>query len=372
MKLNKLIVIALALLMVVCAAVACGAPDETTAPDGTNSPDVTTAPDAEHVHNYVDAVIIAPTCYTIGKSVKWCSCGDMLAGSEMPVPLLEHDATEVSCTEDSVCKLCGTVLVEKFGHTFAETVVTEATCATGGEVATKCVRCGEAGETRIIAAGHDFDTSAIKVTKGDVSALCSRCGASSSLLAGQPKLKIDFDSAADLDALSALGLTPRYSSPDAIKFEGGACQPNGALFVGYQPEFLTSMSKYVVSFDFKLTEQGRSGGDSIFSYCSKNPNTYNWIVKFYQVDGVLSTVTSGFNSSNSVPAAQGEWYNLIAIVDNSTGGKATVYINGVNIGTIGTINHASGRTDFELRFGDIPNNAPSRPYFDNFKLVEIK
>ena len=367
MKLNKLIVIALALLMVVCAFAACGTPDET------NNPDVTNAPDAEHVHNYVDAVVIAPTCSTIGKSMKWCSCGDILEGSEMPVPLLMHEATEVTCTEDSVCKLCGTVLVEKFGHTFAETVVAEATCATGGEVATKCVRCGEAGETRIIAGGHDFDTSAIKVTKGDVSATCTKCGASASILTGEHKLKIDFDSASDLDALSALGLTTRYSSPDAVKFDGGACQPNCALFVGYEPEFITSMSKYVVSFDFKLTEQGRTnGGDSIFSYCSKNPNTYNWIVKFYQVDGVLSTATSGFNSSNSVPATQGEWYNLVAIVDNSTGGKATVYIDGVNIGTIGTINHSSGRTDFEFRFGDIPNNCPSKPYFNNFKIVEIK
>ena len=369
MKLNKLIIIALALLMVVCAFAACGAPDETTAPDGTNSPDVTNAPDAEHVHNYVDAVIIAPTCNTIGKSVKWCSCGDMLAGSEMPVPLLEHDATEVNCTQDSVCKLCGTVLIEKFGHTFVETVVTEATCATGGEVSTKCVRCGAAGETKVVLPGHDFDASDIKVTKGDISALCTKCGTSSSLLSGESALKLDFDSVEELDALAGF----EVEKPADIKFENGACQPNGALWIAYEPEFLTSMSKYAISFDFKLSEQGRTnGGDSIFSYCSKNPATYNWIVKFYQADGVLSTATSGFNSSNSVPATQGEWYNLIAVIDNSTGGKATVYINGVNIGTVGTINHASGRTDFRLRFGDIPNNAPSKPYFDNFKLIELK
>ena len=143
MKLNKLIVIALALLMVVCAFAACGTPDET------NNPDVTNAPDTEHVHNYVDAVVIAPTCSTIGKSMKWCSCGDTLEGSEMPVPLLMHDATEVTCTEDAVCGICGHIGTVAPGHTWAEevwTVVTAPTTEADGVKSRECSVCGTVTE----------------------------------------------------------------------------------------------------------------------------------------------------------------------------------------------------------------------------------
>ena len=363
MKITKIAVLALALSALVCAFAACGTPDNTALP-----PETEPLAEAPHVHNYVETEVVEPTCYSIGKSAKACECGDILADSEMPVPMLYHDATDVNCTEDSVCKLCGEVIIEKFGHTYAETVVTVASCTSEGKITTKCVRCGEDGETKTIPAGHSFDTDNVKVLNGDVSATCTKCGKSASLLSGTPVLKLDFDSAEELYNLSSFAVR----KPAGIQYENGACRPGDALWIDYDPATITSMEKYVISLDFKLTGQGRTnGGDSIFSFCAKNPNTYTWMVKLYQTAGVLSTATDNFDASNSVPATVGEWYNFVAIVDNSTR-YAEIYINGVNIGRMYTINYESGRTDFSFRFGDMPNNAPSKPYFDNFKLVEIK
>ena len=365
----KKLLIALLVLVLALSLLACGdtTTDETTLPDETEP---TVGPSGEHIHNYVDAVILAPTCTSLGKSAKQCSCGDILTDSEMPLPFALHDANEVSCTEDSVCKTCGKLLVEKYGHNLVETVVSVASCNTAGEITTKCSRCGVDGDKKVIPAGHSFDTNAITIAKGDVTATCTKCGTKSSLLAGTPALALTFDSAAELDALSGF----KVEKVSGIKFDNGAVQPNGGLWFGYSRELVTSMSKFVVSFDFKLVEQGQTTrGESIITFVSKTPADYKWLVKFYQADGVLSTASGGFNATNSVPATQGKWYNFVAIVDVATN-KATVYIDGVNIGTANVPNHNNESvSDFFIRLYDImPGNGISNPYFDNFKLVEIK
>ena len=367
----KKLLIALLVLVLALALFACGTPDETTIPDETTAPinDDTTVDPGNHTHDHIETVILAPTCTSLGQSGKKCSCGDVLDDSVLPLPFATHDANQATCTEDSVCRTCGKVLVEKYGHFFVETVVKEVSCTSAGEITTKCSRCGITGETKVIHAYHQFDMETLKVSKGNVSATCSKCGVNVSLLSATPELELNFDSAAELNALSGF----KVEKPSGLKFENGACQvAGGALWLGYEREFVTSMSKFIISFDFKLMEQGMTTrGESIFSFTAATPADYKGIVKFYQASGVLSTVGSGFNESNSVSATQGKWYNLVAVVDTATS-KATVYIDGVNIGTSDITNHANERhTNFRFRFFDIPANATSNPYFDNFKLIKI-
>ena len=366
----KKILIALLVALLALALVACGGDttDETTLPTGEVADSDTPG---THIHSYVETVIVAPTCTSLGKSAKQCSCGDVEEGSEMPLPFAVHDANEVNCTDDSVCKTCGKVLVEKYGHNYIETVVSVASCTTTGEITTKCSRCGLAGETKVIPAGHDYDTTALKISKTDITASCKKCGVSQSLLTAAPAIKLDFDSVAEFDTLKAAGF--KADKPSAAKLENSALQPNGPLFIGYDASFVTGMSKFVISFDFKLAEQGQTHrGESIFTFVA-DPGIYGWIAKFYQADGVISTASSGFTAANSYPVTQGKWYNLTAIVDVASR-AVNVYIDGTSIGSVSMPDHASAaNSNFRFRIYDaMPGNGTSNPYFDNFKVVEIK
>lgn len=349
--------------------VACGeATNDTTLPTGGETDPVVGEDTGDgHVHSFVETVTLEPTCTSLGKKEMKCACG-AVDGDAMPLPFAPHDAKEATCTEDSVCATCGKVLVEKYGHLYVDSIVTELTCTTDGVAKSTCHRCGDSTET-VLKAAHNFDYNNLTVSKGAVSSKCTKCGAVANFEEGKMILKLDGDSEAELANYSNLKIT----KPDAINYVDGAFQPMGALWFGYQPELLTSCNKVLVSFDFKLTAEGHTHrGESIFSFVAGR-SSYNWLIKYYQKDGVVSTADAGFNSSNSVPATLNKWYNLTAIIDMSTN-KASVYIDGVNIGTKTIPNHTDAKfnNNFELRFFDVKSNGISMPLFDNFKLVEIK
>lgn len=366
----KKILITLFVLVLAFALVACGNSDETTLSDDGTDPVVTPGPGDEHVHNFVETVTLAPTCTSLGKSAKQCACGLTEEGSEMPLPFAVHNANEVSCTEDSVCKTCGKMLVEKYGHNYIETVVTVASCTSTGETTTKCGRCGLVGETKVIPAGHDFDLNALVISKGAVNATCKKCGTTANFVEGAtPFFKLDFDSAAEIDALTNFKVT----KPNNITYADGAGKIEGALWLEYPAEFITSVPKFVLSFDFKLTQTGLTHrGESIFSFVAGG-SAYNWLVKYYEADKVLSTSDGARNENNSVPAELNKWYNLTAIVDTATN-NINVYIDGVSLGTRQLPDHTNATYGgkFELRFFDGKSNGVSTPIFDNFKMIEIK
>ena len=147
---KKFLLFALVLVMAL-AIVACGpSGNETTAPAGDNPPVVDDNP-SSHVHAYVEAVTLEPTCTSLGKKVMKCECGEVEEGSEMPVPFAMHDAKDATCTEDSVCATCGKLLVEKYGHLYVDSVVTAASCTVEGlaSFSKKCILYGSEGNVKV-------------------------------------------------------------------------------------------------------------------------------------------------------------------------------------------------------------------------------
>ena len=226
---KKFLLFALVLVMAL-AIVACGpSGNETTAPAGDNPPVVDDNP-STHVHAYVEAVTLEPTCTSLGKKVMKCECGEVEEGSEMPVPFAMHDAKDATCTEDSVCATCGKLLVEKYGHLFVDSVITEATCTADGLAKSECYRCGSKEET-VVKAAHAYDLTKISVSKEGVASTCTKCGQTAKFGEQNPILKLDFDSEAEFANYPAFAVT----KPEGMKYEGSALQTNGALWLKYAP-----------------------------------------------------------------------------------------------------------------------------------------
>lgn len=366
---KKLLLCMLVLIMTV-ALIACGGTsDDTTLPTGDDTQPVgNDTAGGDHVHAYEEVITLAPTCTSLGKKVMKCACG-ATEGDELPVPFAMHDAKDATCTEDSVCATCGKVLVEKYGHLYVDSVVTEATCTTNGLAKSACHRCGDSTETTI-EAGHSFDLTKLTVSKGSVGSTCTKCGQTANFKEGTPILKLDFDSADELSkypAFTKSGSTPTYSN--------GSARMGGSVLLEYSPEVITSAPKLLLSFDFQMVDEGRTNrGESIFSFLATptgGSTGYNWIVKYYEADHVFSTADSGHTPANSVEAKRGKWYNCTAIID-TVSGEISVYIDGVNIGTKKLADHSKDGK-YQIRLYDaMPNNGTSNPMYDSLKLVEIK
>ena len=154
--------------------------------------------------------------------------------------------------------------------------------------------------------------------------------------------------------------------------------------MGYDVDKIKSLPLYMISFDFKLMADGHATkGESIFTYIGgithniEKPGTkqeWVWAFKYYESNGIVSTVMQGFTDSNSIKVEKGEWINFIGIVDNATR-QLKVYINGTYIGarTIHDYSNPEFGGAFCMRLYDaVPVNGTSVPLFDNFKIVEIK
>lgn len=353
-----LLVALMAVVLISCG----GTGDDTTLPNGG---DDTTNPN--HVHSYVETVTLEPTCTSFGKKVMKCSCG-AIEGDEMPIPFAAHDAKDATCTEDSVCAVCGKVLVEKYGHLFVDTVVSEVSCTTDGVSKSTCNRCGLSNEI-VIKAGHSIDNASTVVSDGKVSGKCTKCGNAVTLEEKNTLIKLDFDDENEFSKYPAFTV----SKPDGMAYKDSMVQLGGPLWLKYSADTIPQDGKLLLSFDFKLSTEGYTHrGESIFSFVAGR-SMWDWLIKYYQANGVISTANNGFNSSNSISVEIGEWYNFTGIIDTATN-EISVYIDGVNIGTrpIPDHNDASYGGVFELRFFDGSTNGISNPYFDNFKFVELK
>lgn len=192
MKFTKLTLVALLLALFVCAFVACGggkdtetnAPEtnapETNAPD-TNAPE-TDPPETEHVHD-IEVQIIPATCTERGYEKEVCkTCEEVV--STKPIKEIDHTpVAAATCTDDSVCSVCQTVITPALGHSYGEGVVTtEATCAAAGAMTKTCATCQGTVVEPIAKLKHTIATptetkAATISTAGYEKGACSLCGA---------------------------------------------------------------------------------------------------------------------------------------------------------------------------------------------------
>ena len=213
--------------------------------------------------------------------------------------------------------------------------------------------------------------SALTVSKGTVSSTCKKCGLKNTFAETKTILKLDFDGEQEFANFPSY----KFTLPSDAKFEGGTLRAGGAFTIEYDSSLIASASQVLVSFDFKMMDEGRTNrGESLFSFLATptgGSTAYNWIVKYYEADGTFSTADSGHTAANSVKAERGKWYNCTALVNPATK-QISVYIDGVNIGTKQLPDQSvAGKFLFRI-YDAMPSNGTSNPAFDNIKIVEVK
>ena len=154
---------------------------------------------AEHVHNYVNPVVVEPTCTQKGYTKYQCSgCEKAKIDKNSYTKALGHDselknAKEATCKEagytgDEVCKVCGTTIkkgrtIRKLAHTYDEGKITTApTCEAEGTKTYTCTACGTTRTEPIPAAGHSWSgwktvREATDTEDGLQERTCASCGA---------------------------------------------------------------------------------------------------------------------------------------------------------------------------------------------------
>jgi hypothetical protein len=112
-------------------------------------------------HNYGPwETVTEPACGKEGKSQRICR-NDSSHVETQPIPALNHEPTEATCTEASVCKLCGAELSPALGHDWKDATYTEPKT---------CRRCGTTvGNVRGYISGDDIEEnlSDEKITLGE-------------------------------------------------------------------------------------------------------------------------------------------------------------------------------------------------------------
>ena len=373
----KKYLIALMVLVLALALVACGETADTTVP-------ATDAPETEHVHSFTEEIIPA-TCSTTGKVVTACACGEVQ--SEAEIPLADHTASALDCEKDTVCTVCNTVLAEKTGHIFgASEVVTAATCGTAGKEKGACLSCGKVVENEIPATGHIIAAgAALTKVDGGFATTCGSCNQSVTLKESEVLFKLTFDGdVAEEAAKYDAGLS--LFKPETINVVDGAIKIVDAKTLVYldidDPSKIASNSVVMMSFDLTLTKEISAGSKaSVFSllnffYNGKNnyqgTTGWGWALKHNADLGkfVITTDNAKVTDATSYAVELNTKYNIQLVFDTNAKG-CFVFINGTCIGKSVEAATFAGLKDAVacLRFGD----GPAAGYvYDNFAITVLK
>ena len=374
----KKYLIAIMVLVLALALVACGSTGDDT------TPDQGTEPPAEHVHAYVDDIIPA-TCIATGKVVSKCECGDIQ--SETELPLADHTASALDCDKDTVCTVCNTVLAEKTGHIFTETtVVTAATCASAGKEQGVCISCGKTVENEIPATGHVVG-GAITMVDGSFKSTCTVCSQAVTLKADTPAFLLDFEKDVATQSANSIGLSVYKPEEWTIAEANGSnvftLGDGKPYYINIDdPAKLSALGTFVISFDYTTTKEAAAG--SAASVISILTNAYNgktdtsktgwgWMLKLVEDADKLATVNKvdALTATNSIAVERNVKYNVQIVI--SPANKAThTFINGTYIGTSNQVKMPVGEipaASASIRFGDGP---VCGHVIDNFAISALK
>ena len=388
----KKILIAVMVLVVALAVVACGGEDAPKTPVGDDTPatdagndDVTDAPaGADHVHAYEEKVEVG-TCTTAGKVTMICECGDIQ--SEIDTGFANHTESVRDCEKDTVCTVCGTVLEEKTGHFVAAyTAETAATCATAGKEKGTCENCGKVIEREVPATGHVL-SGAITISGGSFTTSCSGCGQSVTLTAQTPAFQLTFEGDVAAEGVNDIGLEvyqpEKWKTADFNGSKAFTVDPTKPFYINIKdPAKLAALGTFVISFDYtSTTEAAADTAGSIFSLLvngyngqtSTSTTKWGWIIKYIENADKIATINNADNlsASNSIDAPHGTTFKVQIVV--SPANKAThTFINGTYIGNSGQVYAAIAEIPAEsacFRFGDGPTLGH---VIDNFTISALK
>ncbi len=375
----KKILIALMVLVVALALVACGG-----TPDVSVSGDDQTTPPEEHVHAYEEELIPA-TCTATGKVITKCACGDVQSETELPVA--DHVQSVVVCDQDTVCTVCGAVLAEKTGHNIASAeVVTEATCSVPGKEKGACTTCGNIVESEIPASGHKANKNSVwTLVQGGYSTTCVSCNQTASFKEDTPVLSLTFEEAYD-DEIAKYPLFKKAGKFTIVDDTDG--DKAGAVDTAWldvvDNAAMHALGSYVVTFDMVLTKDLAAGKDfpifSILTYFAEGKShvggTTGWgyALRFNEDADKISTISAGTDLSkhtdkNSIAVEKNAKYTVQLIFSEGSA-NFDVFVNGKYLGKSGAkVTNFYDGTLTSLRFGDV---AKESLVFDNIKICGIK
>ena len=357
-----------------------GEPKETDAPQT----------DAPHIHSFVDEVTPA-SCIAEGKVTPKCSCGE--TGEEVVIPKLSHVAKEVNCEADTLCGVCGAVIAPATGHNMlVNEVISQATCATGGNVAAICSICGKEEKITSAQTEHSFGSNT-KWTVSDgvyhASSSCAFCNQSSVSESDTPAFLLDFETALSDVATKYEGF--RIVNPDT--YGANVISANGSkglkvvssktsiFYIDVDAEKLLELGNISISFDMTLVADGVSGKEpSLFSLLGNFQNgspvgtaKYGWMFKFKNDEGKLQTVQGKpLTDSNSIALEKGVTYKINVLLSMQTG-SAEVFVNGKSVGVSQNnyvyIKNSVQSPSLSFRFGD---GSMPETIFDNIKISAVR
>lgn len=393
--------------------VACGGPAETGTPDsdvpGTDAPE-TDAPETDaplcngkDIHD-IEVVEVPATCQMRGYRKETCKvCGEELVNTAYP----KTECTPVAaptCTEASVCSVCGEVVEEATGHVASDNVVQDLGCS----VVYSCagVGCSETITLTKENAQHTVtipevidDTLTIK--NGQVSATCTACGEVVPV-PEEVKLMLNFDKGTVAEEFETYPDVTYTIYDDESKGLNAQIKESGdrsvlyfkwakPLFIDYELSFLSDAKVFTITFDYCVGKApyAPSNQVSLFTFTPGmqdgailSGRSCPWIhsIKFdrtslYFTDGKTNDPTQYFQPEI------GKWYTITLVVDNefvnSSGknnGKVYVFVDGEFIRSA----ENAGCTQYVLdtygglswRIGEMGNTHD--PLYDNFKVAVIK
>ena len=221
-------------------------------------------------HSYDETVVTEPTCISSGYTTYICVCGDSY--DDDYTVFSDHTPAEgATCTDDTVCVVCGAALYTENGHVPGE----DETCVT----AQICLVCGEEVTP---AYGHDYYIQVFEpdcTEAGCTSYYCYNCG----------------DTYED-DFVEALGHTP---NGEATCTEDSVCEVCDELLeeaFGHTPgeEATCTEAQTCTVCDEELAPAlGHGIAVEVENYTQTNDNSYPFTLE----DGIL--VSTNHNSSSS-------------------------------------------------------------------------
>ena len=373
----KKILIALMVLVVALAVVACGGTPDVGVDDQTNPPE-------EHVHAYEEEIVPA-TCTAAGKMIAKCACGDIQSETELPVA--DHVPSALDCEKDTVCTVCGAVIAEKTGHTIGATeIVTEATCASAGKEKGACSTCGKIIEAETPIAGHKANKDSVwTLADGGYSTTCVSCNQTVTFKESDPILALTFEEAYETE----IAKYPVFKATNKITVvddtDGDKAGSVGTAWIDVlDNSAIRALGSYVVSFDVMMTKDAGAGKEpSVFSILSNfadgktnvgGTTGWGYAFKFNEDADKFCTIPVGTDLSkhtdaNSLAVQKNTKYTVKLIY--SEGSDALeVFIDGKYLGKSGAkVSKLPDGTQVTFRLGD--GSSPGF-VFDNVKICGIK
>ena len=411
----KKLLLIMTVLVLVVTLIACGGPAETGTPDsdvpGTDAPE-TDAPETDapqcngkDIHD-VEVVEVLATCQIRGYRKEICKvCGEEISSTAYPKTECTPAAAP-TCTEASVCSVCGEVIEEATGHVASDNVVQDLGCsvvyACAGSGCSETITLTKENAQHTVVLPEVIDGT-LTIKNGQVSAPCTACGEVVPV-PEEVRLMLNFDMgtvAEEFEALNNPNVDYTYYE-DASKGINAQIKENGdrsvlyfkwakPLFIDYDLSLLSDAKVFTITFEYCVgrAPYAPSNQVSLFTFTPGMQNgsilpgkSCPWIhsIKFdrtslYFTDGKTNNPTQYFQPEF------GQWYTITLVVDNefvnSAGkncGKVYVFVDGEFI----RASENAGCTQYVLdnygglswRIGE--DGQTHDPQYDNFKVAVIK